>query len=99
MTTKDIVVKFRVDSASPDGAVHRLCCWINLGDAPSTYEAVERWLDWCRRTYPGGSVRYRNGFLGNTAYVSGDVTVHFKGIGRPLGCLEGYKEVPCEAHP
>lgn len=94
MNTKDIVVKFRVDGTSPDGLGFRLCQWINIGDAPSTYEAVERWLDWCRRKYPGGTVRYRGGFHGNTKYVTPTVTVHFRGLCRPLGCLEDYEEVP-----
>lgn len=99
MNTRDIVVKFRVDSASPDGAVRRRRCWINLGNAPSTNDAVERWLDWCRRTCPGGTVHYRGGFHGNTKYVAPGATVHFRGLCRPLGCLENYEEVPYEARP
>lgn len=89
MTAKDMVVKFRVDG--PDCRLRR---WINVGDAPSTDDAIERWLGWCRRTYPGGSVRYRGGFHGNTKYVTPDVTVHFRGLCRPLGCLENYEETP-----
>ena len=92
MTTRDIIVKFRVDYASPD-AVHRYRRWINVGDAPSTDEAVERWINWCLKTYPGGVVKYRRGFHGNTKYVTPAVAVHFRGLYRPLGCLENYEEV------
>ena len=95
MTTKDIVVKFRVDRTSPDGTIRRLRRWINVGDAPSTNEAIKRWLEWCQKTYPGGTIHYRNGFHGNTMYVSPEkVGVHFRGLCRPLGCLEGYEEAP-----
>jgi len=99
MTTRDIIVKFRVDSTAPDGAVRRKRQWVNVGSAPSTDDAVRRWLDWCRRAYPGGTVHYRYGFYGNTKYVAKDVTVHFRGLYRPLGELEYYEEVPYEAHP
>lgn len=99
MTTKDIIIKFRADSTASDGAVHRLRCWVNVGDAPSMDDAVRRWLDWCRRAYPGGTVHYRYGFHGNTKYVTPGVTVHFRGLYRPLGCLEDYEEVPYEARP
>lgn len=94
MTSRDIVIKFRVDCPWADGTIHRYRRWINVGAAPSTHEAVERWLDWCRKAYPGGTVHYRNGFHGNTKYVDPPVTVHFRGICRPLGCLENYEEVP-----
>lgn len=93
MDTRDIVIKFRVDTTSPDGTVNRRRCWVDVGEAPSTYEAVERWLDWCRKAYPGGTVKYREGFHGNTKYVTPEVTVHFRGLCRPLGCLESYEEV------
>lgn len=95
MNTKDIVVKFRVDCSctSPDGVARRLRQWINVGDAPSTDEAVERWINWCLKTFPGGVVKYRGGFHGNTKYVTPTVTVHFRGLCRPLGCLENYEEV------
>ena len=99
MTTKDMIVKFRVDGTSPDGTVRRLCRWINLGDVPSADEAMERWLDWCRKTYPGGAVVYRGGFPGSAKYMTPEVTVHFRGLFRPMGCLDGYEEVPYEACP
>ena len=99
MNTRDIIIKFRVDCTAPDGTVRRRRCWVNVGDAPSTDEAVERWLGWCRRTYPGGTVHYRGGFHGNTKYVAPGVAVHFRGLHRPLGCLEYYEEVPYEALP
>lgn len=100
MNTRDIVVKFRVDCTAPDGTVRRKRQWVNVGSAPSTDDAVRRWLDWCRREYPGGIIHYRGGFHGNTTYVApGGVVVHFRGLYRPLGELEYYEEVPYEAHP
>ena len=94
MTSRDIVIKFRVDATAPNGTINRRRCWINVGDPPSPHEAVERWLDWCRKAYPGGKVYYREGFHGNTKYVTPEVTVHFRGLYIPLGCLENYEEVP-----